>query len=131
MLNHHEPVTPRSRLGSLGGSPVRTPDGRIRHPSWRGLRPDRTPGKARRHPASNVPVPATVEGALATPDGHWRVEVIRRDGLRPYRLLQAHNVIEGLELAAVEQLLARAGVDLGDLVEIKGEDSATHRIGAA
>ncbi len=57
--------------------------------------------------------------------------MIRRDGLRRYRLLQAHNVIEGLELAAVEQLLARAGVDLGDLVEIKGEDSATHRIGAA
>jgi hypothetical protein len=36
-----------------------------------------------------------------------------------------------LELEAVEQLLARAGVDLGDLVEIKGKDDATHRIGAA
>jgi hypothetical protein len=40
----------------------------------------------------------------------------------------ADNVIEDLELAAVELLLARAGVDL---VEIKGEDNATHRIGTA
>ncbi|MEV6851420.1 hypothetical protein [Actinoplanes sp. NPDC051411] len=108
-----------------------TPDGRMRHPSWRGLRPDRTPGEARRQPAPTVPAPAEVEGALATPDGRWRVEVIRRDGLRSYRLLHADNVIEGLELTAVEQLLARAGVDLGDLVEINGEDVVTRRIGAA
>jgi bifunctional non-homologous end joining protein LigD len=24
-----------------------TPDGRLRHPSWRGLRPDRDPGEVR------------------------------------------------------------------------------------
>jgi bifunctional non-homologous end joining protein LigD len=26
---------------------ILTPDGRLRHPSWRGLRPDREPGEAR------------------------------------------------------------------------------------
>ncbi|GIM93645.1 non-homologous end-joining DNA ligase [Paractinoplanes toevensis] len=108
-----------------------TPDGRMRHPSWRGLRPDRTPAEARRQPAPTVPAPATVEGALATADGKWRVEVIQRDGLRSYRLLHADNVIDGLDLAAVEQLLGRAGVDLGDLVENNGGGDPTPRIGAA
>jgi bifunctional non-homologous end joining protein LigD len=90
-----------------------------------------TPAEARRQPAPTVPVPATVEGALATPDGRWRVEVIGRDGLRSYCLLHADNVIDGLELAAVEQLLGRAGVDLGDLVEVDGEHDSARRIGAA
>jgi bifunctional non-homologous end joining protein LigD len=101
-----------------------TPDGRMRHPAWRGLRPDRTPAEARRQPAPTVPAPAEVEGALTTPDGKWRVEVIRRDGQRSYRLLHADNVIDGLDLTAVEQLLGRAGVDLGDLGEVR-------RMGAA
>jgi bifunctional non-homologous end joining protein LigD len=108
-----------------------TPDGRMRHPSWRGLRTDRTPPEARRQPAPTVPAPATVEGALATPDGRWRVEVILRDGQRSYRLLHADNVIDSLELAAVQQLLGRAGVDLGDLVEIKDKHNSTRHIGAA
>jgi bifunctional non-homologous end joining protein LigD len=110
---------------------LRTPEQRLRHPSWRGLRPDRTPAEARRQPALTVPAPATVEGALATPDGAWRVEVIQRDGLRSYRLLHADNVIDGLDLSAVEQLLDRGSVELGDLVEIKGKDEPTRRIGAA
>jgi bifunctional non-homologous end joining protein LigD len=101
-----------------------TPDGRMRHPSWRGLRPDRTPAEARRQPAPAVPAPAQVEGALATPDGKWRVEVVRRDGQRSYRLLHADNVIDGLDLAAVEQLLGRAGVDLGDLGEARRTGAA-------
>jgi bifunctional non-homologous end joining protein LigD len=101
-----------------------TPDGRMRHPSWRGLRPDRTPAEARRQPAPTVPAPAEVEGALATPDGRWRVEVVRRDGQRSYRLLHADNVIDGLDLAAVEQLLGRAGVDLGDLGEARRTGAA-------
>ncbi|GAA3957880.1 non-homologous end-joining DNA ligase [Actinoplanes auranticolor] len=101
-----------------------TPDGRMRHPSWRGLRPDRTPAEARRQPAPTVPAPAEVEGALATPDGRWRVEVVRRDGQRSYRLLHADNVIDGLDLAAVEQLLGRAGVDLGDLGETRRRTGA-------
>jgi bifunctional non-homologous end joining protein LigD len=96
----------------------------MRHPAWRGLRPDRTPAEARRQPAPTVPAPAEVEGALTTPDGKWRVEVVRRDGQRSYRLLHADNVIDGLDLASVEQLLARAGVDLGDLGEVR-------RVGAA
>jgi bifunctional non-homologous end joining protein LigD len=107
-----------------------TPDGRMRHPSWRGLRPDRTPAEARRQPAPTVPAAVTVDGALATPDGRWRVEVVQRDGVRSYRLLHADNVIDGLDLTAVENLLSRAGINLGDLVEIQDTDSS-HHIGAA
>jgi bifunctional non-homologous end joining protein LigD len=107
-----------------------TPDGRMRHPSSRGLRPDRTPVEPRRQPAPIVPTAVTVEGALATPDGRWRVEVIQRDGLRSYRLLHPDNVVDGLDLTAVEDFLSRAGINLVDLVEIKDTDSS-HHIGAA
>ncbi len=92
-----------------------TPDGRLRHPSWRGLRPDRSPTAARRSP---LPVPGDVEGALQTPDGRWRVEIIRRGRDRFYRLVNAGNVVDGLHIASVERLLAEAGVDMADLTEI-------------
>ena len=56
-----------------------TPDGRFRHPSWRGLRTGPPTNAARRSPA---PAPrssqGTVEAALQTPDGRWRVEIVRR-----------------------------------------------------
>jgi bifunctional non-homologous end joining protein LigD len=108
-----------------------TPDGRLRHPSWRGLRPDRAPAEARRQPPPAVAAAPTIEGALVTPNGQWRVEVIHRDNLRSYRLLHADNVVDGLDLTAVEQLLARAGVDLGDLVEAPSDDGRIPRTGAA
>jgi bifunctional non-homologous end joining protein LigD len=120
-----------------------TPDGRLRHASWRGLRPDRSPGEARRQPAPAVAAPAVaapvvaapvvaapvvaapvvaapgtlVEGALESPDRRWRVEAVRRDGHRSYRLLHADNMVEGLDLAAVQRLLAEQDVDLADLIE--------------
>jgi bifunctional non-homologous end joining protein LigD len=56
--------------------------------------------------------------------------VVQLDGVRSYRLLHADNVIDGLDLTAVEDLLGHAGINLGDLVEINGTDS-TPRIGAA
>ncbi|MFI6077191.1 non-homologous end-joining DNA ligase [Actinoplanes sp. NPDC051343] len=108
-----------------------TPDGRLRHASWRGLRPDRSPGEARRQPASSVAASAEqVEGALETSDGRWRVEVVGRDGHRSYRLLHADNLIEGLDLDAVQRLLAEQHVDLADLVE-PARVTESGRIGAA
>ncbi|MET0415070.1 MAG: hypothetical protein ABW022_03505, partial [Actinoplanes sp.] len=97
-----------------------TPDGRLRHPSWRGLRSDRSPTAARRGP---IPLPGDVEGALQTPDGRWRVEIVRRGRDRFYRLVNGSNVVDGLHIASVERLLAEAGVDLADLVEISGLSS--------
>ncbi len=92
-----------------------TPDGRLRHPSWRGLRPDRSPTAARRGP---IALPGDVEGALQTPDGRWRVEIVRRGRDRFYRLVNGANVVDGLHIASVERLLAEAGVDLADLVDV-------------
>jgi len=57
--------------------------------------------------------------------------VIRRDGQRSYRLLRADNVIDGMDLAAVERLLGSAGLDLVYFVEIKDKDDSTGGIGAA
>lgn len=95
-----------------------TPDGRLRHPSWRGLRTDRGTGAARRRPSPAVP-PASgqVQGAFQTPDGRWRVEAVQRGGDHFYRLLRGDNVIDGLGIAAVRDLLDQAGIDFADLVE--------------
>ncbi|MEV6849905.1 hypothetical protein [Actinoplanes sp. NPDC051411] len=61
-----------------------TPENRLRHASWRGLRTDRSPSSARRSPAP-IPVPSQgqVEGAYRFPDdlvcsrGHRRCGVGR------------------------------------------------------
>jgi bifunctional non-homologous end joining protein LigD len=87
-----------------------TPDGRLRHPSWRGLRTDRSPRSVKR---DAFPLPATeVRGAMVTPDGQWRVEVVSRKGVESFRILHGDNVVEGLSLGEVEELLSRRGVDL-------------------
>ncbi|GAB2585646.1 hypothetical protein Aab01nite_52620 [Paractinoplanes abujensis] len=102
-----------------------TPDHRLRHPSWRGLRTDRSPGSIRRAPEP-VPPPSqgTVIGAMQTPDGRWRVEAVRRGRQDFFRLIHGDNIIDGLVIATVERLLAEAGVHLGDLVDIR-EGSTT------
>ena len=95
-----------------------TPDGRLRHASWRGLRTDRSPGSVHRAPPPIPPTPpGVVEGALESPDGRWRVEAVRRGRDRFYRLIHGDNVIDGLAIATLERLLAEAGVDMADLVE--------------
>ena len=110
-----------------------TPDGRLRHPSWRGLRNDRLVSSVRRAPE---PIPATpqgtVEGALQTPDGTWRVEIVRRGRDQFYRLVHGDNIVDGLFIATVERLLTEAGIDLADLVEVPaGVPAAGERPGAA
>jgi bifunctional non-homologous end joining protein LigD len=96
-----------------------TADGRLRHASWRGLRPDRGVGAASRTPAV-TPVAAEVTGALTTADGRWRVEVVDRDGQQSYRIVHADNVIDGLSLPDVQEVLSRAGVDLAELAPRRG-----------
>lgn len=92
-----------------------SPDGRMRHPSWRGLRPDQGVADTLR----DATAPATrVEGAMGTPDGAWRVEAVRRGTSHWYRLVHGDNVVDGLAIGDVERLLRRAGVDLGQLTEV-------------
>ncbi|MCO8276783.1 non-homologous end-joining DNA ligase [Actinoplanes sp. TRM 88003] len=97
-----------------------TPDGRLRHPSWRGLRTDRAASSIRRA-AEPIPPPSqgTVIGAMQTPDGRWRVEAVRRNRQDFYRLIHGDNIIDGLSIATVQRLLEEAGIHLGDLVEAR------------
>jgi bifunctional non-homologous end joining protein LigD len=104
-----------------------TPDGRLRHPSWRGLRPDRTPAEARRPEPADAPAPirtATVEGAMQSPDGHWRIEVMRRGTSRWYRLTHHDNVLDWLTITDVERILTDVGVDISHLTETGPTTSA-------
>lgn len=99
-----------------------TPDGRLRHPSWRGLRPDRAPAEVRRPAAADPDAPAlvrtaTVEGAMQSPDGRWRIEVMRRGTSRWYRLTHHDNVLDWLTITDVARILTDVGVDISHLTE--------------
>jgi bifunctional non-homologous end joining protein LigD len=88
---------------------------------------DRTASAARRQPAPAVPASSgQVEGAFETPDGRWRVEVVRRGRDRFYRLLHGGNVIDGLFIASVQRLLAEDGIDLADLIEANADSFDGH-----
>ena len=58
-----------------------------------------------------------VEGAMVTPDGAWRVEVVRRGRTRWYRVVHGDEVIDWLSIAAVERILDNAGVDRSSLID--------------
>jgi bifunctional non-homologous end joining protein LigD len=58
-----------------------------------------------------------VEGAMQTPDGQWRVEVVRRGRTRWYRIVHGDEVIDWLSIGAVERILDEAGVDRRLLTE--------------
>ncbi|MEV4706653.1 hypothetical protein [Couchioplanes caeruleus] len=58
-----------------------------------------------------------VEGAMQTPDGAWRVEVVRRGRTRWYRIVHGDDVLDWLSIAAVERILDEAGVPRHLLVE--------------
>jgi hypothetical protein len=62
-----------------------------------------------------------VEGAMQTPDGAWRVEVVRRRRTRWYRIVHGEDVLDWLSIAAVERILADADIDLRVLVEVDPE----------
>jgi bifunctional non-homologous end joining protein LigD len=99
-----------------------TPDHRVRHGSWRGLRPDKSPAQVRRtDPAPTPPTAATeaatVTAAMQTSDGAWRVEVLRRGPSQWYRITHADNIFDWLTIDAVHRILHQAGVDLADLTE--------------
>ena len=60
-----------------------------------------------------------VEGFLQTPDGAWRVEIVRRGRTFWYRVVNEARDLEldWLSIASVEHILRELGVDLADLVQ--------------
>jgi hypothetical protein len=62
-------------------------------------------------------VEPVIEGAMQTPDGAWRVEVIRRGRTRWYRILHGEDEVDWLSIAAVQRILTEAGVDMAGLIE--------------
>jgi hypothetical protein len=76
---------------------------------------------------------AVIEYAMQTPDGAWRVEVVRRGRSRWYRLINGDNELDWLSIAAVHRLLGEAGIEVSDLDEITDQpqgpvDSPTHGV---
>jgi hypothetical protein len=61
--------------------------------------------------------PGEVEGAMQTPDGAWRVEIVRRGRTRWYRIVHGEDVLDWLSIAAVERILAEHGVHRDELVD--------------
>ena len=54
---------------------------------------------------------------MQTPDGAWRVEVVRRGRTRWYRILHGDNELDWLSIAGVHRVLDEAGIDMADLQE--------------
>ena len=56
-----------------------------------------------------------VRYAMQTPDGAWRVEIVKRGQTQWYRIIHDDSVLDWLSIAAVQRILAEAGVDIADL----------------
>ena len=54
---------------------------------------------------------------MQTPDGAWRVEIVKRGRTQWYRIVHDGNVIDWLSIAAVQRILGEAGVDMAGLVD--------------
>lgn len=66
-----------------------------------------------------------VRGALETPDGAWRVEVLQQGREHYYRLIHGDDAQDRIVIGTLQRLLAEAGVDWPDLVETDGEPAHT------
>ena len=53
---------------------------------------------------------------MHTPDGGWRVEIVRRGTSRWYRIVHGDDLIDWLSITGVERLLDEAGVDRASLL---------------
>ena len=54
---------------------------------------------------------------METPDGSWRVEIVKRGRTQWYRVVHEDNVLDWLSIAAVQRILGEAGIDMADLGE--------------
>ena len=61
------------------------------------------------------------EHAMQTPDGAWRVEIVKRGRTRWYRVRHGDNLLDWLTIAAVERILAEADIDMADLRDVADE----------
>jgi bifunctional non-homologous end joining protein LigD len=99
-----------------------TPENRLRHASWRGLRTDRAPSSAKRdifRPA--VPAEPEIAYAMVSSDRRVRVEIIRRGEAQFFRVLYGDSVLEGLDIKAVEALMTQLGIEMDALEPVDGE----------
>ncbi|HET6529837.1 MAG TPA: hypothetical protein VFH03_04360 [Actinoplanes sp.] len=55
---------------------------------------------------------------MQTPDGQWRVEIVRSQGVRWYRIVHGEEVLDWLSIASVERILDEAGVERHTLVDV-------------
>ncbi len=72
---------------------------------------------------------------MQTPDGAWRVEVVKRGRSRWFRVVNETRDVEldWLSITAVERILGEAGVDMATLASVSDEPPAQpeQRRGAA
>lgn len=64
---------------------------------------------------------------MQTPDQRWRIEGVRRGDHDFFRLVHDDNVVDDLLIDDLQQLLARAGVDMADFVEADADTAHTPR----
>jgi hypothetical protein len=50
---------------------------------------------------------------MRTPDGAWRVEVVKRGHARWYRVVHGEDLLDWLSIAGAQRILAEAGISGG------------------
>ncbi len=60
-----------------------------------------------------------IVAAMATPDGLWRVETVEDGGRAYMQICWRGVVIPYLTPESVREILERAGVDVGELIEVE------------
>lgn len=72
-----------------------------------------------------------IRGALATPDGRVRVEVVQEGSRYGYRILADGEILHGRDfpigIGEVQHYLQREGIDMADLVEVTDRAAGTSR----
>ena len=86
-------------------------DNRLRHPIWRGLRPDKSPDE------TSVSGPAeTVELRIGSRDGAWLLEVVRVGPVTFCRIIHGGDVYDRVpDIEQVQAILEREQINLADL----------------
>ena len=71
--------------------------------------------------------------AMQTPDGAWRVQVVKRDRTLWYRIVNDDNdiTLDWLTIAAVQRVLEKAGVDMAELVPAESVPRRDNTAGVA
>ena len=68
---------------------------------------------------------------MQTPDGAWRVEIVKRGRTQWYRIIHHDDDLDWLSIAAVRRLFGEFDIDMADLEDVGPTHGDSETPGAA